>query len=423
MAPENPIHRIFEPVRPEIGIIVDRFGRPVAPCGWFLVPLLCPCSRSTQPSHRIKADQGRNDFRLCVRSAPGTVDTADTADKAGFRRVIWAKDAAKGYAPVSLSLRVAIAVSPRGVGVAQPEEGRPNVCMASEHHEAIESDLCLLAANVEICALRILLDTGRIRATVPMLRGVWGAALRELAPPVYDTVFEGRSTKGGSGADGAQAPLYVMRPAPPDPDTAPAFELLLFGSACRYVPVALDAVARAMTAGLGPRREPVRVKDVLAVSPDGRQTAVPRTWSVGEAEGFLSRDIAPGDPVRLEFIGPVRILRRGTLVRAPSFADLAVAGLRRLCVLSRSTGRSDLQARLLRAARGFPASAWHGCRRDLVRWSGRQQVEVTLHAVAGRLDLPKGPGPFRPLLSACRWVHIGKGTVFGLGQPDLWRRR
>jgi len=35
---ENLIHRIFEPARLDIEIM-DRFGRPVAPKEWFLVPL------------------------------------------------------------------------------------------------------------------------------------------------------------------------------------------------------------------------------------------------------------------------------------------------------------------------------------------------------------------------------------------------
>jgi len=35
---ENLIHRIFEPARLEIEIM-DRFGRPVVPREWFLVPL------------------------------------------------------------------------------------------------------------------------------------------------------------------------------------------------------------------------------------------------------------------------------------------------------------------------------------------------------------------------------------------------
>ena len=35
---ENLIHRIFEPARLDIEIM-DRFGKPVAPREWFLVPL------------------------------------------------------------------------------------------------------------------------------------------------------------------------------------------------------------------------------------------------------------------------------------------------------------------------------------------------------------------------------------------------
>ncbi|MDD7973205.1 GIY-YIG nuclease family protein [Roseinatronobacter alkalisoli] len=35
---ENLIHRIFDPARLEIEIM-DRFGRPVTPREWFLVPL------------------------------------------------------------------------------------------------------------------------------------------------------------------------------------------------------------------------------------------------------------------------------------------------------------------------------------------------------------------------------------------------
>ncbi len=35
---ENLVHRIFEPARLEIEVM-DRFGRPVVPREWFLVPL------------------------------------------------------------------------------------------------------------------------------------------------------------------------------------------------------------------------------------------------------------------------------------------------------------------------------------------------------------------------------------------------
>ncbi|WP_162800768.1 hypothetical protein [Acidibrevibacterium fodinaquatile] len=41
---------------------------------------------------------------------------------------------------------------------------------------------------------------------------------------------------------------------------------------------------------------------------------------------------------------------------------------------------------------------------------------MELRRITGALALPHGPGPLRPLLVAVSWIHLGKGTVFGLGQ-------
>jgi hypothetical protein len=39
-----------------------------------------------------------------------------------------------------------------------------------------------------------------------------------------------------------------------------------------------------------------------------------------------------------------------------------------------------------------------------------------MQGVVGTLDLPDGPGPLSPLIAAAQWLHLGKGTVMGLGQ-------
>ena len=66
-----------------------------------------------------------------------------------------------------------------------------------------------------------------------------------------------------------------------------------------------------------------------------------------------------------------------------------------------------------------PSKPWQGRRLDLVRYSGSQKAEVELRGVAGSLALPVGPGPLSPLLAAAAWIHIGKGTVMGLGQIKI----
>ena len=66
-----------------------------------------------------------------------------------------------------------------------------------------------------------------------------------------------------------------------------------------------------------------------------------------------------------------------------------------------------------------PSKPWQGRRLDLVRYSGSQKAEVELRGVAGSLALPVGPGPLSSLLAAAAWIHIGKGTVMGLGQIKI----
>ncbi len=39
--------------------------------------------------------------------------------------------------------------------------------------------------------------------------------------------------------------------------------------------------------------------------------------------------------------------------------------------------------------------------------------------VTGELELPAGPGPLADLLAAAQWLHVGKGTVMGLGRIDV----
>lgn len=38
-----------------------------------------------------------------------------------------------------------------------------------------------------------------------------------------------------------------------------------------------------------------------------------------------------------------------------------------------------------------------------------------MSGVVGHLDLTRGAGPLLPLRLAARWLHLGKGTVVGLG--------
>ena len=107
------------------------------------------------------------------------------------------------------------------------------------------------------------------------------------------------------------------------------------------------------------------------------------------------------------------------LIDRPALPDLIAAATQRIrsFLPEQSLDAWKQAAReALELARGTPAEPWQGERLDLHRYSGRQRAELDLHGVTGFLDLPDGPGELWPFLAAAQWLHLGKGTVMGLGQ-------
>ncbi len=146
------------------------------------------------------------------------------------------------------------------------------------------------------------------------------------------------------------------------------------------------------------------------------ETAGP--WTLDQARWPLPVEA----PCRLLLPAPTRLIRRGQLITQPTLPDLVVATVRRLRAYLPEASRPDLDALLsdlLELARRTPASPWSGRRLDLHRWLARQESEVDLRGVSGELELPEGPGDLAPLLAAAGFLHVGKGTVFGLGRLDV----
>lgn len=267
--------------------------------------------------------------------------------------------------------------------------------------------------RVVIRPWRIHLETPGVEATTPMLRGVWGKALRELSPPVYETLF-------GEGPN--RLPRYWFRPAPPDAEPAPAIEFALFGT---HDPVETDvawaAWERAARAGLGPRRIPFRLNAARPLAWDGVAMA-PSRVQPGFPLAGLPRP--PDGPLRIEAPAPLRLLRARTLIERPTLADLVLAALTRLKTLLGPDPQADAlwsdRFHWLDQARRVPSLPWTGRRLDLVRYSGARRQEIDLRGVTGSLELPRGVEPaLVPLMAATPWLHLGKGTVFGLGQIRL----
>lgn len=275
--------------------------------------------------------------------------------------------------------------------------------------------LCALD-QIRVLPCRILLETPGVAASVPMLRGVWGAALRARDRSVYDWIFEGKGAPG-QGKPHEATPLYVLRPAPPDPAFAPAMECILLADAVTQSRPLVQAWHDAGQRGLGPKRHPFSLRRWLFLDPAGRPVERGGPWRLGQ--GAWPCDPPETTPCRLRFDAPLRLRRHGRLIEQPSLADLVVAATRRVGPFlppDEQVPWKNLGRELLELARRTPQEPWRGDRLDLTRYSGRQGRELDLHGVSGSLALPEGPGPLWPLLLAACWLHLGKGTVMGLGQ-------
>lgn len=262
---------------------------------------------------------------------------------------------------------------------------------------------------VPILPRRLYLEQVGPYATVSQLRGAWGAALHDLEPVAYQTVFAPQSPEA--------VPGYLLRLAQAHSPGPFALDWFLFGDAMIHDGALCRAWDVASRRGLGSNRRPFHVRRLLPLGPGSQAAPSPGPWSLAEASGPVTGDAAE-TPCRLRFTTPLRLLRHGQLIEQPTLADLTVAACRRVRAflpLDSQSAWNALRDELLDEARHQP-SVWHGHRHDLHRYSASQQADLGLRGVTGVMDLPQGPGPLWPLLAASAWLHLGKGTVFGLGR-------
>ncbi len=270
--------------------------------------------------------------------------------------------------------------------------------------------LDLLLSLVKVSAFRLFLKTPDVFASTPMIRGVWGRALMHLDQLLYDHIFLGKTVHAQN------LPRYIIRPAPFDPNSSPALDYILFNVKKNDEQMLWRAWDMACAMGLGKYRNPFVIKERKVLKPaNATQTS---SWTLADATWPLIGNPAPA-PCILRADVPLRIIKQSQLVKSPSFTDLMVASIRRissLAGLNRGEKYADLVRTIKSEATEIIANRWVGEKCNLVRWSAAQQKEVELFGITGSITLPEGPGSLWPVLSASQWCHIGKGTVYGMGE-------
>jgi hypothetical protein len=280
------------------------------------------------------------------------------------------------------------------------------------------------------------------------LRGAFGHAFRTLCCPSrpgepcpvparcpYHLVFE---TAPPPGADALRTHEEVPRPfviAPP-PAAAreyPAgrevvFDLTLVGRAREFFPYFVVTFREVDRIGRG--RRAVALRRIDALHPiRGTAEAAYRSEDnlVRAVDGRVTlADCAalpcPPGGIRVRFLTQTRLKHEEAFVRRPEFHVLVRRLLGRLSSLARFHSGAALDADF----RGLIEQA-HDVRlvRDETRWttwarySARQDRRMEWAGLVGTAIYEGDLTPFWPYLVFGQWVHVGKGTTFGLGAYRL----
>ena len=205
------------------------------------------------------------------------------------------------------------------------------------------------------------------------------------------------------------------------------FTLTLIGKAIDFLPYFVFVYQELGRKGIGKGRGKYTMKKVESLLEEPRiiYNADSGTLSSDyQTKTFadIVRKSENADVVSLEFLTPTRVKHRGKLTTAMDFTILMKNLLRRTMLLSELHCGEKLEfdhKELLKKAGDIEivdsALNWQ----EWERYSSRQKTRIKLGGFAGRITFSGELTEFMPFIRLGEYIHIGKGTSFGLGKYEV----
>lgn len=276
-----------------------------------------------------------------------------------------------------------------------------------------------------------------------LLRGQFGAALRRTACMTgakschgcpllrtcpYPAIFETPAPLAQASKKYSQVPNpYVIEPPPFGTRYIAGGELLefglvLFGRALDQLPLVAFALQRAFSSGLGSKRVPGRLENIVWQHADGetsvwepdRRALLPHEpcLSVPMLDDCRKLRLDITTPMRLQFqghpLGPTEVTPRKLLTALLRRSGLLFEIHADRRGLSKDAPLLARHAELLSDVRNLQ---W----RDWTRYSSRQQTEMTLGGVVGSWEFEGDLDTLAAWLWLGQWLHVGKNVTMGMG--------
>jgi len=186
------------------------------------------------------------------------------------------------------------------------------------------------------------------------------------------------------------------------------FEVTLFGKALDYFDVIFEAFKIAGVRGLGYQRSPFRLFSVEEIENN---------------EVLCNEEVVKKNYVELVIETPLRLMVKKKPVRKLDFTTLVKATFRRVDLMGKTHGLGGLDIdfrEYIEASKEISIRKSKIYWEDWERYSNRQDKKITMGGLKGKISYEgKEIDRFIPYLKALEILHLGKGTVFGMGKVNI----
>jgi len=202
-----------------------------------------------------------------------------------------------------------------------------------------------------------------------------------------------------------------------------SFKLILIGKSIDYLPYFLLVFDTLGKKGLGKKRVKYTLQEVKDGEGNtvysGEKKELYSKFKIYRWEEFQTIQYPKSSILTLHLLSPLRIKEKNKLVKDLTFPLLITSLTRRLSLLSLFPCNHpiwDSVHPLLPLSEKIKVKEKELQWKEFTRYSTRQKTILKLGGLTGRIVFEGNLSPFLPLLKIGEYIHIGKGTTFGLGK-------
>ena len=249
---------------------------------------------------------------------------------------------------------------------------------------------------------------------------------------IYSYIFETPTPKDTDRLKGYTNIPHPFVIEPPDepkrlyrPGETITFNLVLIGRAIEYLPYFIYTFEELGKQGIGNGRGKYTLKEVCTTNPSDWTKLYSRedkTFRGSKDYIVKGSDIALpkiNDSLTLKLVTPLRLMANGSIARDIDFHHIFRSALRRIsnlmyfhCDKELCVDFKGLIERAEKVKTVRKELSWY----DWERYSFRQSIRINMGGLTGTLSVEGELGEFLPFIALGEYIHIGKGTSFGLGK-------